>query len=79
MVKLQLDGRGTLFALFAARRQVEIYKRGELTHTRSVCVGVAETGGTLSYMTFGTFGHAKVRESYFMSLYKKTPHPSRFA
>ena len=24
----------------------EIYKRGELTHTRSVCVGVAETGGT---------------------------------
>ena len=45
MDKLLLNGRGTLFALVAARRQGEIYKRGELTHTRSVCVGVAETGG----------------------------------
>ena len=56
------DGRGTLFALVAARRQGVFFKRGELTHTRSVCVGVAETGGKPSYMTFGTFGHAKVRE-----------------
>ena len=38
------DGRGTLFALVAARRQGEIYKRWNA-----------------SYMTFGTFGHTKVR------------------
>ena len=38
------DGRGTLFAPVAARRQGEIYKRWNA-----------------SYMTFGTFGHTKVR------------------
>ena len=38
------DGRGTLFAPVAARRQGEIYKRWNA-----------------AYMTFGTFGHTKVR------------------
>ena len=42
--KLLLNGRGTLLALVAARRQGEIYKRWNA-----------------SYMTFGTFGHTKVR------------------
>ena len=44
VAKLWRDGRGTLFALVAARRQGEIYKRWNA-----------------SYMTFGTFGHTKVR------------------
>ena len=44
VAKLWRDGRGILFALVAARRQGEIYKRWNA-----------------SYMTFGTFGHTKVR------------------
>ena len=42
---LQSDGTLAMFALVAARRQGVFFKMGELTHTRSVCVGVAETGG----------------------------------
>ena len=51
------DGRGSLFALVAARRQGEIYKRWNA-----------------SYMTFGTFGHAKVRDkkSFFKYLRGRT-------
>ena len=47
------DGRGSVFAPVAARRQGEIYKRRNA-----------------SYMTFGTFGHTKVRQtqSFFMFL-----------
>ncbi|HBO65220.1 MAG TPA: hypothetical protein DD628_00850, partial [Clostridiales bacterium] len=33
----------------------EIYKREELTHTRSVCVGVAETGGKALLYDFWYF------------------------
>ncbi len=54
------DCRGSMFARVAARRQRKSLKE-ELTHTRSVCVGVAETGvNTFLFLTFGTFLHRKV-------------------
>ena len=59
VAKLWLDGRGTLFALVAARRQGVFFKRGELTHTRSVCVGVAETGGKALLNDFWYFSSLK--------------------
>ncbi len=60
---LWLDCRGSMFARVAARRQRKSLKE-ELTHTRSVCVGVAETGVSFLFLTFGTFGHAKVRHFF---------------
>ena len=49
----------------------EIYKRGELTHTRSVCVGVAETGGKPSYMTFAALFVSEKRDKGKVTLSKK--------
>ena len=48
------DGRGSVFAPVAARRQKEL-KEG-LTHMRSMCVGVAETGvNTFLFLSFSFF------------------------
>ena len=49
----------------------EIYKRWELTHTRSVCVGVAETGGKPSYMTFAALFVSEKRDKGKVTLSKK--------
>ena len=48
------DGRGSVFAPVAARRQKEL-KEG-LTHMRSMCVGVAETGvNSFLFLSFSFF------------------------
>ena len=68
VVMLWRDGRRILFALVAARRQKEL-KEG-LTHMRSMCVGVAETGvNTFLFLSFSFFSD-KRKELYKKSYFK---------
>ena len=62
------DGRGTLFAPVAARRQKKL-KEG-LTHMRSMCVGVAETGvKAFLFLSFSFFSD-KRKELYKKSIFR---------
>ena len=62
------DDRRILFALVAARRRKEL-KEG-LTHMRSMCVGVAETGvNTFLFLSFSFFSD-KRKEHYKKSYFK---------
>ncbi len=60
----------------------KIFKRAELTHTRSVCVGIAETGGKILSNDFWYFLSRKstIKENFLLSFsYPKSNIKSPFS